>query len=74
MCRILDHNTIATVAWNSSGNAEDGMNEVKVALESDTTGWIGEPRLITGQEIANITGNTSCTLTGSGFFFDLCLT
>ncbi len=67
---ILDHNTTAMVAWNSSGSTEDGMNEVKVALESDTTGWIGNPRLITGQEVADITGNTEWTSTGDWYYLD----
>ena len=35
---ILDHNTTPLVAWNSSGNNADGMNEVKTALETDTAG------------------------------------
>ena len=52
---ILDHNTTALVAYNSTGvNTE--MKEVKTALESDTTGWKGSPRLITADEIAEITG------------------
>ena len=53
---ILDHNTTATVAWNSSGNNADGMNEVKTALESDTTGWKETARLITAKEVAHIVG------------------
>ena len=53
---ILDHNTTAIVAWNSSGNNADGMNEVKTALESDTTGWKQTARLITANEVAHIVG------------------
>ncbi|MBE6160538.1 MAG: DUF1566 domain-containing protein [Lactobacillales bacterium] len=53
---ILDHNTTPLVAWNSSGDNKDGMNEVKTALESDTTGWKQTARLITADEIAEITG------------------
>ena len=53
---ILDHNTTPLVAWNSSGNNADGMNEVKTALESDTAGWQQTARLITADEIAEITG------------------
>ena len=55
---ILDHNTTAKVAWNSS-NINTEMKEVKVALDTDTEGWVGSPRLITADEIAKITGNTS---------------
>ena len=53
---ILDHNTTPLVAWNSSGNNADGMNEVKTALETDTTGWKQTARLITADEVAEITG------------------
>ena len=67
---ILDHNTTAKVAWNSSGS-NTSMKEVQTALTSDTTGWAGSPRLITGKEIADITGNTSWTTstTSSGWFY-----
>ena len=57
---ILDHNTTALVAWNSSGANADGMNEVKTALEADTVGWKvysnTTPRLIIADEVAEITG------------------
>ena len=57
---ILDHNTTATVAWNSTGSNTE-MKEVKTALESDTSTWDKslKARLITANEIAKITGNTS---------------
>ena len=59
---ILDHNTTALVAWNSSGNNADGMNEVKEALENDKNNWHDDvkktARLIEANEIAKITGNT----------------
>ena len=44
---LLDHNTTATVAWASSGNA-NGPVEVKTQLESDTSSWNKSinPRLI----------------------------
>lgn len=53
---ILDHNTTNAVAWNSSGNNEDGMNEVKTALENDTKNWNISARLITADEVAHIVG------------------
>ena len=56
---ILDHNTSGNVAWNSSGNNADGMNEVATRLSEDTTGWVGSPRLITANEVAHITGADS---------------
>ena len=67
---LLDHNTTATVAWNSSGNNADGMNEVATALVTDTQGWQGSPRLITANEVARITGNTGfdASQTGMGWF------
>ena len=57
---ILDHNTTALVAYNSD-NTNSEMKEVKVTLESDTESWNKSinPRLITADEVAKITGNTS---------------
>ena len=54
---ILDHNTTARVAWNSTGNNSE-MKEVKIALENDTKDWKNTARLITANEVAKITGNT----------------
>ena len=54
---ILDHNTTAKVAYNSTGD-NTSMKEVKAALESDTSTWNKNinVRLITVDEIAKITG------------------
>ena len=67
---ILDHNTTALVAWNSSGNSTDGMNEVAASLTSDTSTWASglNPRLITADEIAQITGNTAYDQTNTFAF------
>ena len=54
---ILDHNTTARVAWNSTGNNSE-MKEVKKALENDTGTWKNTARLITANEIAKITEKT----------------
>ena len=54
---ILDHNTTAKVAWNSTGNNSE-MKEVKIALENDTKDWKNTARLITANEVAKITGKT----------------
>ncbi len=54
---ILDHNTTANVAWNSTGNNSE-MKEVKTKLEEDTSTWKNTARLITANEVAKITGNT----------------
>ena len=83
---ILDHNTTAKVAWNSSGSNASGPSEVLKQLNDDTKSWVGtetpsnytmdqtgqtsnakytidysgyKARLITAQEVAQITGNTS---------------
>ena len=57
---ILDHNTTLGVAYNST-NSNSEMKEIKTALESDTSTWDSslKARLITANEIAKITGNTS---------------
>ena len=55
---ILDHNTTANVAWNSTGSNSE-MKEVKIALENDTKDWKNTARLITANEVAKITGNTN---------------
>ena len=51
---ILDHNTTANVAWNSTGSNSE-MKEVKKALENDTGTWKNTARLITANEVAKIT-------------------
>ena len=51
---ILDHNTTAGVACNSTGNNSE-MKEVKIALENDTKEWKNTARLITANEVAKIT-------------------
>ena len=38
---ILDHNTTATVAWNSSGSNASGPKEILDQLKSDTGSWVG---------------------------------
>ena len=53
---ILDHNTTANVAWNSTGNNSE-MKEVANALKTDTSTWKNTARLITANEIAKITGH-----------------
>ena len=70
---ILDHNTTVKVAYNSTDSNTE-MKEVKIALESDTSTWDKSlnARLITANEIAKITGNTSFdekTSTKSSWFY-----
>ena len=62
---ILDHNTTAGVAWNSTADS----------LKTDTSKWKSDlnPRLITANEIAKITGNTGFDASKTGqywFYFD----
>ena len=66
---ILDHNTTAMVAYNSTGNNSE-MKEVKKALENDTKDWKNTARLITANEVAKITGNTGfdASKTGQDWF------
>ncbi len=56
---ILDHNTTARVAWNSTRSNSE-MKEAADTLKTDTSNWNSDlnPRLITANEIAKITGNT----------------
>ena len=51
---ILDHNTTAGVAYNSTGSNSE-MKEVKIKLEEDTKDWKNTARLITANEVAKIT-------------------
>ena len=66
---ILDHNTTAGVAYNSTGSNSE-MKEVKIKLEEDTSTWKNTARLITANEIAKITGNTDwdASKTGQDWF------
>ena len=53
---ILDHNTTAMVAYNSTGNNSE-MKEVANTLKTDTSTWKNTARLITANEVAKITGH-----------------
>ncbi len=68
---ILDHNTTTNVAWNSEGSNSE-MKEVATALKNDTTNWDSSlnARLITANEVAKITGNTTfdASKTGQSWF------
>ena len=52
---IVDHNTSGNIPWNSN-NTNTVMLEAASRLLSDTKGWIGNPRLITLDEIIEIVG------------------
>ena len=67
---ILDHNTTANVAYNSTGSNSE-MKEVADALKKDTSTWKNTARLITANEVAKITGYTSwgTNITGYPWFY-----
>ena len=69
---ILDHNTTAKVAYNTTRPYVAYENaSIKNQVETDTTGWVGSPRIITANEVAAITENTgwnSATKTASEWF------
>ncbi len=67
---ILDHNTTATVAWNSSGNNSE-MKEVSTQLKNDTKAWKNAARLITANEVAKISNNVNwdSSKTGQPWFY-----
>lgn len=70
---ILDHNTSTNVVYNSSGTSTAEQKEIATQLQTDTQSWDSSlsPRLITGQEIANIIGYTAWTQTSTdGFYLD----
>ena len=60
---ILDHNTTANVAWNSTADA----------LKKGTSTWKNTARLITANEVAKITGHPTFDASKTGqswFYFD----
>ena len=71
---ILDHNTTATVAYNST-NVNTEPKEAATVLIKDTQSWNSSlnARLITANEVAKITGNTNFDASQTGqkwFYFD----
>ena len=59
---ILDHNTTATLNWYSSNinvAYEGSLVKEEVDKLVSESGWVNTPRLITAEEIVQITGNTS---------------
>ncbi len=65
---ILDHNTTATVAWNSSGKNASGPKEVLNQLKTDTDGWQGTitPSNYTMDQTGE-TSNAKYTIDYSGY-------
>ena len=69
---ILDHNTTAKIAWDTNKGLSYEESDVKQEVEKlvSESNWKVTPRLITGEEVAKITENTSWTSTGSWFYLD----
>ena len=73
---ILDHNTTAGLAWNTDGifgtNVYYEESNIKPEVDKlvSESGWVDTPRLISAEEVAQITGNTSWTNTSGWFYFD----
>ena len=70
---ILDHNTTAGIAWNTN-NINVAYEESNIKSEVDklvsVSKWVDKPRLISAEEITQITGNTSWTNTSDWFYLD----
>ena len=73
---ILDHNTTAGLAWNTDGtygtNVAYESSKIKPEVDKlvSESGWVNTPRLITAEEVVQITGKTSWTNTSSFFYLD----
>ena len=50
---ILDHNTTAVVAWNSTGSNASGPTNVLTQLASDTGSWAGLPTRTDSYSVSN---------------------
>ncbi len=62
---ILDHNTTATLSWNTDGNGGTNVtyeeSDIKTEVDKlvSVSKWVNTPRLISAEEIAQITGYPS---------------
>lgn len=70
---LLDHNTTASVAWNSTGSSQTGPDTANAQLNTDVTNWhssiINTAKLINAEEIAKITGYTNWPIRTSDSFY-----
>ncbi len=62
---ILDHNTSASVAWNSSGYNTSGPSNVTTQLKTDTSSWAGVPTRTDNYVLSN--GTASYTINYSTY-------
>ena len=71
---ILDHNTTARISWNDDNinvsYEESNLYEVVEDLKTES-GWVVNPRLITAEEIATITGKTGFDSTSANSWYYL---
>jgi len=81
---ILDHNTTALVAWNSTGSNVIGPTNVLAQLQTDTSAWAGVPTRTDSYNVSNgtatytinystykarfITASEIATITGNSVF------
>ena len=67
---ILDHNTTDKAAYETSGTYKEyAQASIKAVVDSDTSGWVGSPGLITANEIATITNTTTFNGNSSKWFY-----
>ncbi|MDD3453496.1 MAG: prepilin-type N-terminal cleavage/methylation domain-containing protein [Bacilli bacterium] len=87
---ILDHNTTATVAWNSTESNVSGPTNVMTQLASDTSSWAGVPTRTDSYSVSNgtatytinystykarlITAREIATITGNSSFVEVTAT
>ena len=70
---ILDHNTTAILTWYSSAkNVAYESSKIKPEVDKlvSESGWVNTPRLITAEEVAQITGKTRWTNSSGWFCLD----
>ena len=72
---ILDHNTTVKLAWYSSNtNVVYESSNIKPEVDKlvSESGWVNAPRLISAEEVTQITGNTSfdSANVNTWFYFD----
>ncbi len=62
---ILDHNTTALVAWNSTGSNVSGPTNIMTQLQTDTSSWAGVPTRSDSYSVSN--GTATYTITYSTY-------
>jgi prepilin-type N-terminal cleavage/methylation domain-containing protein len=84
---ILDHNTTAILAWNSTGSNVSGPTTILAKLQTDTSSWSGVPTRTDNYSVSNgtatytinystykarlITASEIATITGNASFNEL---